>query len=104
MTIRDTCGTARGAMAHGRAGERLCGWCAQAERVALLAAELIPVPERRPEQVWAPVTAEDAARHCRELAAEVDAFEKSHPEGHSNHWRKETAVVVSLQGKRRGAA
>lgn len=83
--IRATCGSLRGAVAHGVAGEALCGWCLHAERLARLAAEAIPerppAPRPVPRAVAAvhadapaPITAEEAAANAALLDAETAAF------------------------------
>lgn len=83
MNYRETCGTARGALAHQTAGEPLCGWCLEAEAMARARAESVP---RRPSPApstapgyLAPVTAAQAAANYALLGAEVEAFERANP-------------------------
>lgn len=92
-TFREVCGTLRGMLAHQAAGEAPCGWCAQAERAASLAAEACrPVPPV-PVGGFLPVTEEEASVNRAVLEAEVAAFERDHPgagsrdTGHRHLWR-----------------
>lgn len=76
VTYRESCGTARGAMAHQHAGERLCGWCAEAEAAARLRAEAYPSRPARPgEEYLAPVTAMQASIHRAALEEALDGTE-----------------------------
>ena len=62
--IRPGCGTPQGALAHQRAGERWCGWCAYAERLAAIEAEgLVPLPRELPSEPLNPVSPKQAARN-----------------------------------------
>lgn len=76
VTYRESCGTARGAMAHQEAGERLCGWCAEAEALARLRAEAIPSRPPVPgSELLAPVTARQASIHRAELDRALEGVE-----------------------------
>lgn len=94
-TFREVCGGLRGMLAHQAAGEAPCGWCAQAEQVARLTAESL---RPTPRDTWAPQGAvgallpaaaeetpaaveEEALERRKVLMAEVEAFERDHPEG-----------------------
>lgn len=76
-TYRDCCGTLRGMIAHQSVGEDPCGWCAQAETAARLAAEAVtwrPVPAG----AFEPVSSDQATVNRAILAAEVEKFERGH--------------------------
>ena len=97
MSYRESCGTARGALAHQTAGEPLCGWCLEAETAARLRAEAVP---RRPapapgtrEECLAPVTPAQAAVNRAVLAAETEAWERDHPG--ASHDRRSLLRLVS---------
>lgn len=97
MTYRETCGTLRGALAHQRAGEPLCGWCLLAEAAARIRAEgipqrLSPAPGT-PEALLAGVTPAEAAEHRAVLAAEVEAYERDHPRAFDNRRRVPLRLV-----------
>lgn len=98
--IRPSCGTVRGALAHQAAGEAWCGWCAQAERSARLAAEAGPSLPGSPHGA---VTAAEAQRHAQRLDIEVAAHEgkwKSDRNWRGQHLR----VVPPADGESAGAA
>jgi hypothetical protein len=107
-TYRDVCGSLRGMIAHQSAGERPCGWCAQAENATRLAAEAVtwpsfsgmPSPSSAPLK---PVSAEEAAFHLASLAAEVDAYEASHPGGASHGRYRHLTPVRPDSGARKSA-
>ena len=97
-TFREVCGGLRGMLAHQAAGEAPCGWCLKAEQVARLTAEAC---RPTPRDTWAPqgavgallpaaeeetpVTEEqEAAERRAVLMAEVETFERDHPEGTGN--------------------
>jgi hypothetical protein len=92
-TFREVCGTLRGMLAHQAAGESPCGWCAQAERAARLAAEALQLTPPAPVGGFLPVTEEEASVHREVLETEVAAFERDHLEdagrdtGHRHLWR-----------------
>ena len=76
-TFREVCGGLRGMLAHQAADEAPCGWCAQAERAAFLAAEAShPMP---PDPGFLPVTEEEAAANRAMLLAELQAYGWDHP-------------------------
>lgn len=76
VTYRESCGTARGAMEHQQAGERLCGWCAEAEALARLRAEAFPSPASAPGAVLlAPVTPKQAKANREALDAALEDVE-----------------------------
>lgn len=81
VTYRESCGTARGAMAHQACGERLCGWCAEAEAMARLRAEAVPGRTSVPgEDLLLPVTARQAAVNRAALDAALEGAEwEAHP-------------------------
>lgn len=88
-TYRDCCGSLRGMIAHQSAGEKPCGWCAQAETAARLSAEAVtwkPVPAG----AFEPVSADQATANRAVLAAEVEAYDRDHHHG----W------TVSREGRR----
>lgn len=87
-TFRETCGTLRGMLAHQAAGEAPCGWCAQAERAAALAAEAARPQPAGPSGRFLPVTATEAEEHRRVLEAAVAAHERDHPEGTGRDGRR----------------
>lgn len=74
---RDCCGTLRGMIAHQSAGEEPCGWCAQAETAARLAAEAVTW-KPSPSGALEPVGPEQAAVNRGILAAEIEEFERGH--------------------------
>lgn len=78
MSYREICGSLKGALAHQAAGEELCGWCAQAERTAFLAAEASRPQLPEPVGGFLPVTELEASVHRAVLEAEVKAFEQAH--------------------------
>ena len=92
MTIyRDCCGSLAGMIAHQSAGEKPCGWCAQAETAARLAAEAItwrPVPAGALE----PVSSDQATVNRAVLAAEVEAYDRDHHHG----WVRSIAPVRAV--------
>jgi hypothetical protein len=87
ITYRESCGGLRGMLAHQAAGEIPCGWCFQAEQVARLTAEAMrPGPrETGGRRVtgggFLPVSEEETSARRAVLMAEVEAFERDHPEG-----------------------
>ena len=76
-TYRDCCGSLRGMIAHQSAGEKPCGWCAQAETAARLAAEAVTWKPARAGALE-PVSSEQAAVNRAVLAAEIEASERGH--------------------------
>lgn len=75
-TIRETCGTLAGLLAHQAAGESPCGDCAHASHARRVAAE--GVPSRPPGSLLAPVTEAEASEHRAVLSAETLAWERGH--------------------------
>lgn len=60
-------------MAHQRAGERLCGWCAEAEGLARLRAEAFPSQPSPPgSEYLAPVTERQASINRADLSRALD--------------------------------
>jgi hypothetical protein len=93
-TYRGSCGSLPGLVAHQSAGEKPCGWCAQAGASARLAAEAItwrPSPVAAP---FEPVTAIQARINAVTLLAEVEAYERARHGGR----------VVGFQSRRSEAA
>ena len=90
-TYRDCCGTLRGMIAHQSAAEQPCGWCAQAETAARLAAEAVTW---RPDRAWfsEPVSAEQATENRAVLAAEAEAFERGHGATNVVPYRRRSAA------------
>jgi hypothetical protein len=93
VTYRESCGTARGAMAHQGAGERLCGWCAEAEAAARLRAEAYPSRPQAPgAELLAPVTARQASINRAALDKALEGVEwEPDPTGHRLHVIKGSA-------------
>ena len=67
----------RGWIAHQTAGERVCGWCVRAEKVAALSCEAIPAPSQELAEI-----------RRAELARETALFEASHPHESKGRWLK----------------
>lgn len=99
VTYRESCGTPRGAMAHQRGGERLCGWCAAAEAAARLRAEAYPSRPSAPgREHLEPVTAMQASVNRAALVAAFEGIEwEPDPAGHRLH-------VIKGSGSRGRAA
>jgi hypothetical protein len=91
-TYRDVCGSLRGMIAHQVAGERPCGWCAQAETAARLGAEAVTW-RPAPAGAFEPVTADQATVNRAVLEAAVEAHERGHG----------AANVVPYRGRGRAA-
>lgn len=85
FTVRESCGTIRGVLAHQAAAEDWCGWCRYAERVASLAAERFATAPA-PDGFLPPVTAGDAEAHRLVLEAAVADFESKHGGESRERW------------------
>jgi hypothetical protein len=90
-TYRDVCGSLRGMIAHQSAGEDPCGWCAQAETAARLAAEAVTWKPARADALG-PVTSEQAAVNRAILAAEAEEFERGHGAANVVRYRPRSAA------------